>query len=155
MKSKTLLILFLFAVLLNACVESVYYEKDTELTNLNWDINNKLYHEVVINDHLKAYNIYLNIRNTGRYPYSNLYVFLESSSPGELDLKLDTVECILADPTGKWFGSGYGNILYNRVLVYRSHIFPRPGKYIFTLQHAMRMQSVPELQSVGLRIEEL
>jgi gliding motility-associated lipoprotein GldH len=67
----------------------------------------------------------------------------------------DTLECILADENGKWLGKGTGHIVDNRVPFKRNVIFPDTGKYTFEIEQAMRMEKLPEVYDIGLRIEKV
>lgn len=69
-------------------------------------------------------------------------------------MERDTVELTLADPSGKWLGSGMGDIWDNRVLFKQQFRFPEKGTYIFTLEQAMRIDPLPQIMDVGIRIEK-
>ena len=61
----------------------------------------------------------------------------------------------MADASGKWFGSGLGDILDNPILFKRNLQFPAAGDYQFEIQHAMRQDTVKEIYDVGLRISKV
>jgi gliding motility-associated lipoprotein GldH len=64
------------------------------------------------------------------------------------------VELTLADARGKWLGSGYGNTRDNRILFKKNFRFPEAGTWHFELEQAMRMNPLPQIMDVGLRIEK-
>jgi gliding motility-associated lipoprotein GldH len=66
----------------------------------------------------------------------------------------DTLECILADQTGKWLGDGSGDIWDNQILFRKNFKFKRKGKYVFSLEQAMRLENLPQILDVGIRIEK-
>jgi gliding motility-associated lipoprotein GldH len=66
----------------------------------------------------------------------------------------DTVECQLADETGKWLGEGSGDIWDNQILFKKRTRFPLPGKYTFSYQHAMWLENMPCVMEIGMRIEK-
>ncbi len=63
--------------------------------------------DVPVTDTQNFYTIYLQVRNDGRYEYSNLWLFITTSSPTGAVMQ-DTVECVLAAPDGRWLGRGSG-----------------------------------------------
>jgi gliding motility-associated lipoprotein GldH len=66
----------------------------------------------------------------------------------------DTVECQLADPDGKWRGSGPGTLKFNRFLFQKRIAFPLRGSYRFELEQAMRVNALKGITDVGIRIEK-
>lgn len=106
-------------------------------------------------DSLQPHDIYLDLRHTGDYPFSNIYTFVTLKGP-DGGMLVDTVECMLADPTGRWYGAGGGFIRSYRkahVLYKLRNRFPRKGRYTITLEQAMRMDSLPGIIDVGVSIE--
>ena len=69
----------------------------------------------------------------------------------------DTVECTLADPSGRWFGKGLGFISSDRfqahVLYKLRNRFPRKGRYTLMLEQAMRTQKLQGVIDVGVSVE--
>lgn len=109
---------------------------------------------VNITDTSSTHSIYLNIRNSTDYPNSNLYLFIQTTSPTGASLR-DTVEYWLADKRGRWLGKGFGAIRDNK-LPYKTYIrFPDKGEYVFKIQQGMRAQNLKGIASVGLRIERV
>src|SRR6185312_2360290 len=80
---------YLFPVLFSAMVLScsgcsdpaAVIDQNTELTNNNWAYNNKINEVVKINDEHLAYNLYLNLRVTADYRYSNIFVLIHETGP--------------------------------------------------------------------------
>lgn len=70
-------------------------------------------------------------------------------------IERDTIECQLADAQGRWLGkSGSGSLWDNQVLFNRRTRFPKPGKYVFRFEQAMRDEKLENIMEVGLRIEK-
>lgn len=139
-------------LIFSSCDSRRVFEENREIADNAWDVNNKVVFEVDITDTLSQNNFYVNVRNADGYPYSNLYLFITTNFP-DGHTRLDTMECILADDKGKWLGSGLGDIWDNQIPWRRGIRFPRAGKYTFTYQHAMRVDVLPLIMDVGLRIE--
>jgi len=66
----------------------------------------------------------------------------------------DTMECILADPNGKWLGEGLGDIWDNKILFKQNVKFRKSGLYEFSLTQAMRVDSLPMIMDAGISIEK-
>ncbi|MBK9671619.1 MAG: gliding motility lipoprotein GldH [Bacteroidetes bacterium] len=139
--------------LLSACDSNRIFEENKEIANGIWNSKNKVQFEVAINDTMQLHNFYINIRNAGAYPYSNLYLFLETEFPDKVYAR-DTIECILADNSGKWLGEGSGDIWDNQILFKKGVRFRKTGTYRFTLEQAMRVENLPLIMDVGMRIEK-
>jgi len=146
--SLTFLVFFLVS-----CDSKRFFEENKSLENGVWMNTNSQVFTVNIADTLARYDLYLNVRNDGVYPYSNLYLFIHTTLPGG-KTATDTVECQLADPDGKWRGSGLGSLKFNRFLFQRAMAFPRKGQYRFKLEQAMRVKELKGIRDVGIRIEK-
>lgn len=146
--------MLLYLALLTACDRNVVFEKNVVIPDNKWEMNNIVKLEAEIKDTVSLNNIYINIRNAGGYQFSNLYLFLTTETP-KGDEARDTVELPLADERGKWLGDGSGDIWDNRILFKRKFRFPQSGTYHFELQQAMRMNPLPQIMDVGMRIEKV
>lgn len=143
----------LIAIMLVACDQSRIFEKNTAITDGIWNIDEKPSFEIDVKDTLSSQSFYINLRNSGAYPFSNIFIFIETLFP-DSSISRDTVECYLADPSGKWLGKGSSNVWDNQILFKRGVVFPRSGKYKFTFQHGMRTDELKEILDVGLRVEK-
>ena len=129
------------------------FEKNEELPENKWDEKNPIMLQVDIQDTITAHNLYINIRNAGGYQFSNIFLFFTTKSPSG-KMERDTVEIPLADATGKWLGDGLGDIWDNRVLFRDNFRFPEKGIYEFKLEQGMRINPLPQIMDVGIRIEK-
>lgn len=147
-----LISIFCGLIVLLSCDPGRVYEKNIKVPDGIWDKDNKLSFEVFIDDTVSAHNLYVNVRNTSLYPFSNLYLFIETTAPSGHTIR-DTVEVILANERGKWLGSGLGDI-WDLQQVYKENVrFAQRGNYSFQYQQAMRMDKLPFILDSGLRIE--
>lgn len=153
LKNKLFIVFSLPVILFASCDSSRVYEENKVIENQLWNVNNKISFYVDIQDTLALYNFYVNVRHATDYPYSNLFLFLETRYP-KLKISRDTLECILADGNGKWLGDGSGDIWDNQILFKRNFRFPYSGIYTFNLQQAMRLENLPQILDVGIRIEK-
>src|SRR5262249_16595723 len=146
-------LLFLLSLLLISCDRNAVLDKNIEIPDYRWDMNNILKFDVEIPDTLQAYNIYVNFRHASGYAFSNIFLFLTTKSPSGMTGK-DTVELTLADSRGKWLGDGSGDIWDNRILFKKDFHFPEAGKWNFELQQAMRVNPLPQVMDAGMRVEK-
>ena len=151
--AKTFFIATLFAALLSSCGQPAIFDEQINIDNAKWFKGESARFSVAINDSLTAYDFYLTVRNTTNYRYSNLYIFLLTHFPNG-NLSRDTIECILADNTGKWLGKGWGSMKENTILLKQNLRFPLTGEYQFLIQQAMRVDTLEGISNVGLRIEK-
>jgi gliding motility-associated lipoprotein GldH len=141
-------------LILFSCDPSRVYEKNIKIPDGIWDKDHKVSFEVFIDDTASAHNLYVNVRNTSLYPFSNLYLFIETTAPSGHAIR-DTFEVILADDRGKWLGSGLGDIWDLQQIYKRNVRFAQRGYYSFQYQQAMRMDKLPFVLDTGLRIERV
>jgi gliding motility-associated lipoprotein GldH len=141
-----------FALFLCSCDSRRFYEENHVIRNGLWNRYETVRFEVKIPDTLTRYDFYLNVRNDFDYPYSNLYFFVHTILPdGTADR--DTVECQLADYSGKWYGKGIGSVKFNRFLFEKGIRFRKAGRYVFEFEQAMRTIDLKGIRDIGLRIE--
>lgn len=146
------LIVFVLLIL-SACDSSRVYEENVSIPEGEWNQDQAVEFNFNIEDTLSFHNLYLNIRNTGKYPYSNIFLFVNTLLPDGRRGR-DTVEVILAEQDGKWKGSGIGDIWDNRTLFKKDFKFPVAGEYKIQLIQAMRINVLPEIVDAGIRIEK-
>lgn len=133
-------IVLLFTIIVfSACNKNVVYQNYQHINSSKWQQDSVLKYYLDIPDSTKIYNLSLNVRNEGRYSYSNLWVFVKIIPPKGNVLN-DTIELTLSDPSGKWLGSGLGD-LYDRKYPYKTAIFfPVQGFYNIEVRHGMRSE---------------
>lgn len=150
--SKILGVLF-FILGLVSCDANKVFEEYTEVENASWQQENIASFEFLASDTIAAHNLYINVRNTGTYAYSNLYLFVTMQGPNGGLLK-DTVNCILADNRGKWLGKGIGDLWDLRIPYVGGFKFAQSGNYVVTLEQAMRVKDgLDGITDIGLRVE--
>lgn len=151
---KKVFIFFLIAFSLMACDQKQIFDSYSEIGSKGWHQDSVLNFNFSIADTVAAHNLYVNIRNKGNYSNSNLWLFMNIDSPDGSRVS-DTVEFTLADPTGRWLGSGLGDLHDNRI-IYRSNVFfPKTGEYSFSIRHGMRDEILKGIRDVGIRVEKI
>jgi gliding motility-associated lipoprotein GldH len=128
-------------------------DNNIALTDHNWSYVNRMRFDCKIADESAAYNLYLNLRVTDNYKYSNLFVLIYETSPDK-KVSVTRYEVKLAGRDGEWFGKGSGN-LYSYQVPFKTNIkFPAKGNYHFEIEQNMRDNPLHEVSDVGLRIEK-
>ncbi len=158
MKMKSLFkistLLFCVCYFLMACTSNKVYDSFESIPGSIWSYNKPLEFKVPMNDTNQVYNIYLNLRHKSLYQMSNLFLFVTTKAPSG-DMVKDTVEFILADPSGKWYGNGLGDLLTYKRIYKRNIRFGQKGVYTFDLQQAMRVNDLPHITDAGICIEKV
>ncbi len=146
--------LALFAICMTSCDSNRIYQKYIKIDDYIWNSKDLAEFTFDIEDTVSIHNLYINIRHSGLYPFNNLWLFITSVSP-EGYTSIDTVQCILADPSGKWLGDGSGDIWDSKILWKQLVRFPSRGTYSVTYKHGMRLDPLPGILDVGFRVERI
>lgn len=155
---QTGLLIVVMSALLAACQPAPEHVFVREIPKAEWPADKAFEGSFEIDDTLTSYHFFITLRNTADYPYSNLYLFLNTEFPNGRTAR-DTVECILADRTGRWLGSGNGfivdhEVISNQVMYQYNKKFPLKGTYKLSLEHAMRTDTLREIMDIGIRVEK-
>ena len=143
----------LVMLFLNGCTDpNAIIDQNTPIDNHNWSYANRVKTSVKIEDPSAPYNLYINLRVTGEYKYSNIFVLVHKNGP-----KLKGVtrfEIKLANLDGEWLGQGSGNLYSFQVPIMTNFKFPEKGTYIFDIEQNMRDNPLHEVNDVGMRVEK-
>jgi gliding motility-associated lipoprotein GldH len=155
LSSKFRLSFFLAVSLLivQSCDSKRFYEENKRIEKSVWNSKDKATFNVMITDIRSSYNFYFNLRNSGDYPFSNIYLFLQTVFP-DGRISRDTIECQLADYDGKWLGTGISDVKFNRFLFQKGVRFQQKGQYIFQVEQAMRVSDLKGISDIGIRLEK-
>lgn len=155
LNANILVYLFLATIISGSCGHGSIYDRSIEISEKGWHEDSiVVFDDVIISDTISPHNFYINLRHSTDYRYSNFYLFLNTTLPNGRNTR-DTIELILADNYGKWFGKGFGHFRENRILVRQNLLFPLKGDYRFTIEQAMREDdhTLEGIRNVGVRIE--
>lgn len=148
--------LCLSVIFLAGCDDTRVYERITDLNQRQWVVTEKPQFDFVIENTNAKYNIYSDVRNSVSYPYSRFFFtyYLHDSTGVELQKNLMT-EFLFDAKTGKPFGkSGIGDLYDHRFLLLKNYQFKSKGKYTVILEQFMRMDTLPGIVAVGVRVEK-
>jgi len=119
----------------------------------NWTYTKKISVPVKVEDIRSNYHVYINLRHTADYNYSNIFIRVKQLNPTKKS-KVFRKEFTLAKPDGEWLGTGSGNLYVYHLPIYQNYRFPQKGTYVFELEQNMRDNPLREISDVGLRVEK-
>jgi gliding motility-associated lipoprotein GldH len=147
-------ILILSCAGLSSCLDNVTVtDFNQAISKRTWSYVNKVRVPVTISDKANRYNIYINLRHTGDYKYSNIFLLIHTRGPRGKTVT-ERKEFTLAYPDGQWLGKGSGNLYSYQLPLKADYSFPDTGKYLFEIEQNMRDNPLREITDVGLRIEK-
>ncbi len=140
-------------VCLVSCDDQVVFEENKAIENGNWKNTDNVHFQFNITDTVSFHDFFINVRNGEEYPYCNVYLFMEMEFPNA-KRSIDTINCYLADPTGKWLGTGIGKLYDQRFRIRNRKQFPLAGRYTVTIRQGMRAPELEGIYDVGFRISK-
>lgn len=154
MKGLPFWVLTVTFFLVFGCDRQRVFEGKMDFSDGYWVFNNPAEFEFEILDTDREYNLLLNIRNTAKYQYQNIYLqyYLEDSTGRLLSKELKNIQ-LFNQITGVPLGKGLGDLFDVERTFLENYSFDNPGKYQLRIDQFMRQDSLPEILSVGLRVE--
>ena len=162
-KTSWLALIIISLLLTIGCDSAAVYDEYQSIPN-QWHKDSIADFNFKAPDTLNPYNLFLNLRNTNDYKFSNLFLIVELNYPNGKAFK-DTLEYKMAKANGEFLGSGFSDIKENK-LWYKGYDslfkFTENGDYSVHIQHAMRkngdVNGILHLEGVtdiGFRIEAI
>lgn len=158
MRNSVLLFFLVGVFLIVSCDSKQVFDEYKSVPN-EWNKDSIISFTLHPPDSIKPYNLFVNLRNTNAYKYSNIYLIVEMVFPHGKTIK-DTLEYRMADPSGKFLGTGVMDLKENKLWYKEQVIFTEPGDYKVNIQHAMRengkvngVAALEGITDVGFRIE--
>ena len=145
-----------------SCHQNSTFDRYTSLPS-GWAKDQSISYQFDVSDTIQNHNLFLKIRTTETYPFSNLFLLVDMRYPNG-QLQKDTLEYLMANPDGTMLGDGYTTNKEHK-LWYRGHskpfVFPQIGPYTITIAHANRelgqeqgVQLLNGIIDVGFSIEK-
>lgn len=126
-----------------------------------WDANQPVEFDFSVTDTVSKNNLFINLRNTSKYPYSNLYLITHLNFPDGRKI-VDTLQYRMTDNEGNFLGTGFTEIKENKLFYKEEKIFPNSGAYRISIWQAMRsngevdpVKKLAGISDVGFRIEKI
>ena len=152
-------VILIFFSLLQSCDSNVVFSKYHSLDKANWAQNEVIAIDIPIPDTLALHNLYINLRSTKEYPYSNLFLIAKMSFPDNT-VVVDTLEYEMTDASGRFLGSGFSEIKENKLFYKEKVRFKQKGNYHFEVRQAMRergqvvgVSKLKGVSDVGISVE--
>ena len=128
------------------------YQKFHSTPKTGWTTNDTLTFDFTVEDTTKLYDFWLTVRNETSYNYSNVFLFIYTEFPNGKSA-LDTMNYLLAYPSGKWIGEVSGTMVESK-LIYKHTTVPASGTYKMNVIQAMRDENLEGITDIGLKIVE-
>lgn len=153
MMNKILWVIFISLLTVSCNHKDVYLQYHTIVPE-GWSKDSIYTFDIPITDTNANYNVFVNIRNRGEYPYQNLWLFLNKTTPDNKQIS-DSIECYLADQRGKWLGTGVGSVFDMPVLYEQNIKFKTAGIYHYKIVQGMRDDVLTGVNDIGMRVEKV
>ncbi len=145
-------LILLVIITLVSCERGVIYDNSVSVSDDGyWNCDTPAVFRVEISDTNTFCKMGILVRNSIQYGYSNLFLFVEETTPDSVVTR-DTVEYFLADDYGRWIGSGFSTLYTNLFLYQDSLRYSHPGTYTYTVRHGMRDPLLPGITDIGLKL---
>lgn len=141
-----------------SCDNNRVYDSYHTMNN-GWVKEQPIQFEISDVDSIEPHNLFITLRNTNEYKYSNLFLIVKMDFPNGKKLT-DTLEYEMSTADGKWLGTGFNDVKENKLWYKEGVRFRESGTYKFSIEHAVRKNGnitgdlrLEGITEVGLRIE--
>lgn len=150
---STLVFGILLSLVFSSCNSGVVFS-DQQSVSDEWKSTDIILFEFENSDTISNHQFILRVRNNTDYAYQNIFFFVKLISPDGI-IEIDTVECQLADYSGKWLGSGFGKIKELSQQFGSEFVLNKTGNYKVAIEHAMRVkedEGLIGIEDIGIQI---
>jgi len=159
-KRNKIILVALIILCLVSCDSKRVYDSYVSVSNQSWEKENAISFSFAVKDTIERRNLYINIRNTSSYAFSNLFLITELNFPNGKKI-VDTLEYEMTDVSGAFLGTGLTEIKESKLFYKENVVFPNSGDYKVSISQAMRKNGETEgiktldgISEVGFRIEK-
>lgn len=153
MKRYNLFSFLLIVILFVSCSEQAYYENIYSFESKEWDQRVKPSFQIDIKDTTAMYNFIVTLRTTTDYKYNNLWIFMNTTSPGG-EKGREPFQFYITNPDGSWIGKKTGTVVEHEMR-FNQRKLPKKGIYKFTLEQGITASEIDEVLDIGLRVEQI
>jgi gliding motility-associated lipoprotein GldH len=138
-----------------SCNQVDVFEKSTTIPHYQWDNKFKAEGSFIISDTTSPYNLYIVLRHTDAYKYSNIWLNVGLQAPGDT-MYYQKLNLTLSGDAEGWEGTGMNDIWEVRKLINgQPRRFIKKGEYKFSISQVMRDNPLAYVMSAGLRIHKV
>ena len=140
---------------LSSCNSLDVFEKNSTIPKKQWSKKLQPTFDFNIEDTAASYNLFVVLRHSDAYRYNNIWLNLGTQSPGD-SMRYQRVDLTLGSDVKGWYGTGMDDIWEVRASVTNGPVvFKKRGIYRFSVAHIMRENPLPNIMSVGIRVEKV
>jgi gliding motility-associated lipoprotein GldH len=148
------LLLSVICLLLTACNSDLIFDESKDIPDASWSYDNPLPFEFEVKDTTKTYQVLLEVEHAGDFGFQNCYVQITTRFPNGEEKK-QAVSLELAAQSGIWNGQCSGNTCSLEIPLQAKAKFKAPGKHSITVEQFMRVNPLPGIKAIGLKIKQL
>ncbi len=152
--TRQLLLFATCCLLFTACNKDLIFEKTAKIPDSSWSYDNPLPFEFEVEDTTKAYQILLEVEHAGDFGFQNCYVQITTKFPNGEEKK-QPVSLELAAQSGIWTGKCSGNDCSIEIPLQGKAKFKQPGKHSITVEQFMRVNPLPGIKAISLKVKQL
>ena len=141
----------------SGCISSDSYEKNIAIPSLQWQAKYTPTYRFQISDTTDSYSLFLLLRHTDNYPFANIWLHVFLKEPGNTNATKQVIEVPLAQADGKWLARKFHEIIEHKMPLHANGSpihFTKTGTYEISIEQIMRVNPLPEIMSVGIRLEK-
>jgi len=137
-----------------SCDRNRVYEDFSDFDQKFWHQDSVVTFQFAIDNVEQPYMLKTLFRNGRAYPYHNMYYQYTLRNDKDSVLSKELKQIFLFDPkTGEPNGGGIGSTYDQSQVVVEKFTFPAAGMYSVAIQQYMRLDTLPDVLSVGWRVE--
>jgi len=140
---------------LSSCDPNRVFEKNIDFFDPYWIKDQGVEFKFVIQDTSVEHDLIFNVRSSLSYPFQNIYIQYTLKDSLNQKIISELKEFYLFDQkTGKPLGEGLGDVFDNSFFLNENYSFKNTGVHSLELQQFMRLDSLPMILSVGVRVQK-
>ena len=138
--------------LLTSCGEAPFYEKSVSFDNREWKDNVKPSFKIKVDDIKTPYDFKLSLRTSTDYKYSNLWIFLKTTTPDGTTAR-EPYQITITNDDGSWIGEKSGSVVTSN-LTFSSRKLPKKGNYTFTVELGITESTIDEVHDLTFTVDK-
>ncbi|PCJ66778.1 MAG: hypothetical protein COA58_04785 [Bacteroidetes bacterium] len=146
-------ILTITGIFLSACNSNALVDRYHDIPENGWQYEQTITDSFEVTHPNHYHTISANLRVTGDYPFANLHLKVTLTAPDGKSSEYK-VPVQLAEKSGKWLGSGLGNVITFQLPILHRKLLNQKGKYSITIAQDMRLETLTSVTAAGIKVEQ-